>query len=478
MSASPSANSSKAARDSMRRRMTDLGSPRSAIAQEMRVEFGLRPREAWRCAHGWSMQEVVDRIHDLSSRQSGESIAADTSAVSKWERWPASTRKPTVPVLLALAAIYGCTVEDLLDLEDRGALSEGDLAVLSRLTSAEPNGSQLVRMAADESLTWARWAESSNVGDISLEQLWGRTRILASQYLEPDSHPIGLFARTRELRGEVMSLLEGHQHPDQASDLYAISGYLCGLLAWMSSDLGHVAEAETQGLTAWLCAELAGRDALRAWVLSVRSKTAFWNRRLKEAVQHARRGATYQASGTIGVLLACQEADAWSQLGAEDEALAALARADAAREAVNGVDDIGGLFSCAPARQENYNAAVQLRIGRAPQALRAADRALHLLSTQPVRAYGTLAQIHISRAAAHLALGEPEGAHQALRPVLALAPDRRLSPVTDRLEEISRTLVRLRGGSREGVSLRAAIEDFRQDSAVQRLALSPGHGSG
>ncbi|MFI1568754.1 hypothetical protein ACH4ZX_38030 [Streptomyces sp. NPDC020490] len=49
---------------------------------------------------------------------------------------------------------------------------------------------------------------------------------------------------------------------------------------------------------------------------------------------------------------------------------------------------------------------------------------------QRVRAYGTMAQIHISQAAAHLATGEVAGA-------LALPPDHRLAPVTRHLNELS-----------------------------------------
>ncbi|WP_445520836.1 hypothetical protein [Streptomyces sp. NEAU-174] len=134
-----------------------------------------------------------------------------------------------------------------------------------------------MRLAADESMTWARWAESSNVVDLTLAQLMGQTRFLAAEYLKPDSNPVDLFSRARHLRIRIFSLLEGHQHPHQASDLYLAGGYVCGLLAWISSDLGHTAEAEAQGLTAWLCAELSRNNTLRSWVLSVRSKTAFWD---------------------------------------------------------------------------------------------------------------------------------------------------------------------------------------------------------
>ncbi|MFE4669513.1 XRE family transcriptional regulator [Streptomyces sp. NPDC056716] len=330
-----------------------------------------------------------------------------------------------------------------------------------------------MRLAADESATWAQWAEASNVGDMALEQILADTRALASDYLTAD--PVPLFVRTRTLRDQVFALLEGQQYPRQSADLYQAAGYLCGLLAWMSSDLGHLRDADTQGRTAWLCAELSGHNDLRAWVLSTRSKVAFWDGRLRDAINYARHGATYRPTGTVSVLLACQEADAWSGLGAEDEALAALARARDARDASSGVDQIGGIFACAPARQENYAAAVYLRIGHLSDALTSAVHARTLLSSQPVRAYGTEAQIHISEATAHLRAREVEGAFEALAPVLALPPDQRLAPVIRRLGELPLTSGHP-SDSRYAATLRATVEDFCLDSAPRHLALSSGEG--
>ncbi|MET7606604.1 helix-turn-helix transcriptional regulator [Streptomyces avermitilis] len=486
----PSKAGSKADRDALRQDMSAAGCTLADIAIEMRTRFRMRPREAWRHAHGWTLQETADRITQASTTRPGESVAADASLVGKWEKWPGpSSRRPSLPVLTAMAEAFACGVEDLLDLEDRRVLPQADLHLLTHrpptvgppnprapvVAPQEPTGTDLVRLAADESATWAQWAEASNVGDIALEQLMAETRSLASDYLTSD--PVPLFVRTRALRDRVFALLEGHQYPRQSADLYAAAGYLCGLLAWMSSDLGQLRNADTQGRTAWLCAELAGRNELRAWVLSTRSKVAFWDGRHREAINFARHGATYNTMGTVAVLLACQEADAWSELGARDEALTALARAQDARAAMSGEDEVGGIFACQPARQENYAAAVQLRVGRPADALRSADNALALLAVQPVRAYGTEAQIHISQAAAHLANGEAEGAVESLAPVLALPPDHRLEPVTRRLSELCASVSRPYASGTATVGLWQAVEEFCVDSAPRHLALSPGEGS-
>jgi hypothetical protein len=483
----------KADRDALRQDMNAAGCTTADIAIEMRTRYRMRPREAWRHAHGWTLQETADRITQASSRRPRESVAADASLVGKWEKWPMpSSRRPSLAVLFATAEAFGCCVADLLDLADRRALPDADLRLISSQPSAveqtatqgagqpaaavpEPASADLAHLAADESATWAQWAEASNVGDIAIEQLMAETHALAADYLIYD--PVALFVRTRALRDRVFHLLEGHQYPRQSADLYVAAGYLCGLLAWMSSDLGRLRDADTQGRTAWLCAELSGHNDLRAWVLSTRSKVAFWDGRLREATNFARRGSTYRTTGSVGVLLACQEADAWSELGASDEALSAVGRAADARDATTGEDEVGGIFACPPARQENYTAAVQLRVGQSADALRAADTALALLAVQPVRAYGTKAQIHIIQAAAHLATGEAEGAMEALVPVLSLPPDHRLAPVTRRLNELSAGMNRPYATGTAAIGLRAEIEEFCVDSAPRHLALSPREGS-
>ncbi|MFE3770814.1 XRE family transcriptional regulator [Streptomyces sp. NPDC059122] len=385
-----------------------------------------------------------------------------------------------------LAELYGCDVADLLDYQDRKALPAADLQLLECRPAPPtpptptpppravepPQGAALVEVAAEESAAWAMWAESTNVGDLACEQLLADTRALAAGYLAADP-PLRVFAATRTLRDRVFALLEGHQHPRQTRDLYVLAGYLCGLLAWISSDLGEPHQADTHGRTAWLCAELAGHDGLRAWTLSTRSKVALWDGRAREATTHARRGAAHRAPGTVGLLLACQEADAWARLGAAGEAQEALARVDEARAAPQDQDDdIGGLFSCDAFRSLNYTTGVRLRTGCATTALEEAAAALAIPTR---RAYGTEAQMRITLASAHVALGHPEGAMEALQPVLDLAPEQRLAPMAARLREFACDVARSRmADARTASHLQAAVEHWCLESVPRHVVLPPG----
>lgn len=479
---------SKPERDRLRHEMTVVGCPRAEIASEMRARFAYRPREAWRHAFGWTLQETADRINEAGAGGNG-AVAADASLVGKWEKWPGpSGRRPTIAVLAALSEMYECSIDQLLDLDDRKAMPETERRVLTRAidrsTAAstpepvsaprlEPIGSQLLHIAAEESANWATWAEATNVGDIAIEQLMADARALSEDYLTGD--PAQVFTETRKLRNRAFNLLQGRQHPRQTGDLYVVAGCLCAMLAWMSSDLGQLRYAETHGRTAWLCAELAGHTELSAWVLSTRSKTAFWDGRLRDAISHARRGSACRPQGTVAVLLASQEADAWAEFGAIDEARSALARANDAREHIRGEDEIGGLFSCPEARRANYAAAVLTRSGDAHRAL---EEAGHALQSQPAHSYGTSAQIHIARASAFLLLDSPDGTADAVAPVLSLAPEHRLEPVMHRMRELSSTVARsCCSRARPAVRLREEIGAWCETTAPRLSALSPDRGS-
>lgn len=485
MSARPKSGS-KADRDALRAEMAASGASTATIAIEMRSRWGMRPREAWRLAHGWSLQEVADRLNTAAESNRAAAIT-DASQLGKWEKWPApASRRPSLAILALLAEVYGCTVADLLDLEDYRNLPEPDLRVLRQAATPaaapqppvaaavpqpEPDGARLVLASAQESATWAAWAEGSNIGDIALEQLLADIRGISAAYLV--EQPMPLFQRTRQLRDRVFRLLEGHQPPRQAADLYIAAGYLCSLLAWMSSDLGHLQAADTQGRTAWLCAELSGNDGLRAWVLSTRSKIAFWDGRYRDAIAHASRGAGYVVPGTAAVLLACQEADAWAELGAVEEARAALGRVDYQRERQRGHDDIGGLFSCSPFRTTNYIAGVHLRTGQPHEALAEAEAALRPTRGEPVRAYGTVAQMHLGRASAHAAIGSADGVLEAVLPVLAMPLEQRLDTVTVRLQQLARTVARSSmADTVPARELQGTVEVYARES-VSHLALSP-----
>jgi len=117
---------------------------------------------------------------------------------------------------------------------------------------------------AEESLDFGECADTSNVGDATLEHYASQVRRLASDYQHAAPYP--LFLEAKRLRDRVFRKLQGHQRPGQTRDLYLMASQVCGMLAWMSGDLGYRRAAQTQAWTACVCAEQADHDGARAWV--------------------------------------------------------------------------------------------------------------------------------------------------------------------------------------------------------------------
>ncbi|MBD0675645.1 hypothetical protein BU198_34360 [Streptomyces sp. CBMA156] len=330
-----------------------------------------------------------------------------------------------------------------------------------------------MRTAADESAQWTQWAEVPNCGPVSVEQYAADARGFAADYLMAED-PLGVFGDTHWAAVRVWDLLYGHQHLEHRQRLFTTAGYLAAMMAWMTSDLGHKRQAATHIRAAMVAAEMAGDPGLQAWVAATRSKLAFWAGEFRAAIQHAEHGAALRAPGTVTVLLHCQVADAWAEVGARAEAQAAFGRAEeAAGLDLAGTvhDQVGGLFACPDGRLANYGAAVCLRGDDPSRALTHADRGLAALQRQEVRPLGTIAQLHITRAGAHLLAGEPEGVLDALSPVLALPAEHRTAPVRRRLRDLARDAAGTpMGNSTAGRRLQAVVETAVREA---KLALSP-----
>ena len=159
---------------------------------------------------------------------------------------------------------------------------------------------QEVEVAARESARFAQFVEASNVGPHTLEQFAEDITRIVTVY--PNCAVYPLFVGLRELRDRAFGLIEGRQYPNQTRELYLVTGTICGVLSNASSDLGHLPAARTQARTAFLCAEMAGHNALRAWIRGTQALIAYWDDRPAEAVDLARDGYSYPPeNGTAAV---------------------------------------------------------------------------------------------------------------------------------------------------------------------------------
>lgn len=103
------------------------------IAAEISRRFGYCPRQSVRLAWGWEQKEAAQRYNALVQAKGRAHARRDTmtpSRVSEFERWPDTSRKPPVYVLLTLAELYGTAVANLLDGADLAALHQVERAAL------------------------------------------------------------------------------------------------------------------------------------------------------------------------------------------------------------------------------------------------------------------------------------------------------------------------------------------------------------
>ena len=281
--------------------------------------------------------------------QLGERLDVSIRQVTRWMAGNVDVL-PRAAACRVLEQMFGESAERLFGPPDPASRREVTTVEVPHppLGSTEPvedlTVQREVTMAAAESARFGQFAEQSNVGPHTLEQFRADLTRIVTTYPNRPVYP--MFVELRALRNRAFELLEGRQYPEQSRELYLVAGVLCGVLANASFDLGWLPAAETQARTAFLCAELAGNNALRAWVRGTQSLVAYWDERPRAAVELAADGWRYvPETGTAWVRLAAIEARAHARLRDQRGTENALARAEQAREEVRGPDDPGGMLA-------------------------------------------------------------------------------------------------------------------------------------
>jgi hypothetical protein len=133
----------KAELEELRERMRGLGLGHGQIAGEIARRYRLRPREAYRLAHGWTLGQAAAQFNaraaDLGTDPGGLASLAG-NRLCEYEHWPLSERRPSVYVLVMLANIYQAGVMDLLDLADHEHLPPRDRLTLLQAGQPVPSG--------------------------------------------------------------------------------------------------------------------------------------------------------------------------------------------------------------------------------------------------------------------------------------------------------------------------------------------------
>lgn len=487
---------SKAYRDRLRAQLVALGFTGERLVQQLAEDLlmrcGKRPREAWRLANEFSLDEVAVR---------GNTILADARAplrknrIWEYEQWPHGGQRPTVPTLRMLAQVFQTSWDRLVDLEDLSAMSDADredyhAAVRQRdrsapdtsvvqyrthgVASAVP-GEAVIDEAANESAELATWAAASNIDDDGLAHLHREIRAIAHSYVF--AAPLPLFMRARKVRSRVFRLLQGHQRPTHTRELWLVGARACTLMAWMSGDLGSYAAAGDHGWAAWMCAEHAENNSARAWVRATQSKLAFWDGDYVESGRLASSGLEFAAGDSAGLLLALLEARAWARRGRVDDATDALKNWRDLSDGGTHEDHVGGVLGISAAQEHYLAGSTYLWLRRPTKALAESRQAIELFEQAPTeqRFYGAemLARVDASRAC--LAGGEEHGleaAEEQLAPVLAVEPEQRLQTFIQNLAHVrSRLASPAYRGNQRAQDLQEQLEVYGQEAVGRALDL-------
>lgn len=397
-------------------------------------------------------------VRDLRTRRGltqadiGRIAHTTADAVATWER---GRSLPDEPTMRRVAARLDPASDTLLT---AWRAAKTDSRTVGPPVGPDP--ATVLAHATQDCAEFGTWAERLDTGEVAITTLMTRARDLATQALT--APPAQILAPASDLNRELFALLRGHHTPAQARDLYTVAGAVCALMSFLASDLGALSAAQVHAATAQACAEHADRDEVRAWVASAKSKNAFWEGDYLTSARLAAGGPARQACGTAAVMLACQEADAYAKLGAHDRAESALDRAAREADRDGGPDLVGGVLSCPPVRHGGYVATAHTLAKRHSMGAAAAEGALAVAAQPgPVVAFGSIAQLHITRAMALKGGGDLDGAASALRPVLDLPPGKRLATITGRLRTLAADLdAAATRSSRVAAPLREEIAEY------------------
>jgi hypothetical protein len=427
--------------------------------------------------------EFCDDFHEASREVGGRPMTVSERHASRWMGGRLGGL-PHPATCRVLEHMFGEPAEVLFGPAQQGPSADqrGDLRAVPRegaggREEGDARGTieREVAMAATESARFGQFIEQSNVGPHTLDQFRADTVRIINTYPNRPVYP--MFVELRELRDRAFELLEGRQHPAQSRELHAVAGVVCGVLANASFDLGWLPAAETQARTAFLCAELAGNNALRAWIRGTQSMIAYWDDRPRDAVELAEDGWRYvPESGTARVRLAAVAARAYARMRDQSATEDALHRAERAREEVRVADDPGGMLAFPPAKQAMYAATALLWLGDEDNLVRAERLAgeaveLYVAESPERRRLGELSLARLDLAVARLGQEDLEGAAEQIPEVLAVAKRRRTDSVVRRLRQIAAALQRPRFSSAAlALDLRDEITAFCDAPQVPALS--------
>lgn len=439
---------------------TDGGTPQTVL------EYLLWQRDA-------TYEELAKEFLELSEKL-GETATMSARHLRRLAKGQAEN--PTPVTRRVLQAMFDRPFPELVrPYADR----DGLVPVVNGVTTAVPpqaTNEEMLRMAATRARNFTLLSGQTDLSDETLEQVADDVRSLCVAY--PQQPLATVLPDMVTTQDTLFALLENRRRPQQARQLYLLAGMSAGLLAKASHDMADPQAAMTQARAAYLCADYADHNGLRAWIRGLESLITYWDGRPRESVRYAQQGAeAARLSGsTAGVWLAVSEARAQASLGNVEATRAAIDQAERAWDAVgqgNEVDEMGGLAVFTRSRQVYYGAeALSLLSSEAQAAEEHAVRAVAAYADEraPDWAFGDAAGSRSALAVARVHRGEVEGAAEALAPVLGLPQDKRIRGIVSCARNVHTAVTRAGADSSAARDLQEEIEVFTRTPVVKAIS--------
>lgn len=401
--------------------------------------------------------EAAERVAAAVRQEEGLRISLSARHFARIARRERGRGQPTPMVCRGLQYAFGLDVTELLAepaADDVGRSSNS-------AADDEKDTSEVLIVAAERA---RRFVALETTTAESVELLHDEVRDLVRAY--PIRSLPSLIGHLVSGQETIFLLLERPQRPEQSKHLYFLASVLSGAFAKASHDLADPHAATTQLRTAWLCAEHAGHEGLRAWICGLRALVAYWAERPLDSIRHIERGTEHaeRARTTSSVWLPASEARARGVLGDRDGVRDAIARAERARESVqyDDLDEMGGLAVFSPSRQLYFAAdALSWIPEEAQRTAEYATRAVEQYDdpTNHDFAFGDAAGSRTSLAIARIGVGDHEGAAAAVGPVLCLPPEQRINGIVQSVHRVHSALART-DPSQAGRVLQEEIENY------------------
>lgn len=283
-----------------------------------------------------------------------------------------------------------------------------------------------------ESVELLRRTAASDLGTGALEQLEELIERLGVEYL---AVPPAEFRETAlSWRRYVVHLLDGRLTLHERRRLYAVAGWLSGLVAEASLAVGD--DAETHCATALSLAQEVGDARLAGWVRGTQAQIALYAGNSREAAAFAQAGQKVSPIGSAALVRSCtQEARATAYLG---DRVATQVALDAAEESWNLLSQPQNrsIYSLGSSYLPYCSATAFVWLGDQVHARMYASHAVEIADSEREPATSTRVSVRADLAIALAQAREPDAAAAVATEAMDLWATRRAYPTRKRINEL------------------------------------------